>query len=139
MEEKKNGRNLLMTEEELQKRNAVRQEKANEDLERKLEQLEEEGVPKTKPRKKWSQKSKDDLSRTLIQFYKDHPEKRVELSEKIKKSWGPEGSEERQRQSTKMTKVLAKGSPAHKAMLAGMKKHWDEYHAWKKEKAAKEG
>ena len=113
---KTNGR-LLMTKEEHDQKQEAEKASKDEALERKLETLEEEGPPKAKLRKPMSQEARDNMRRKMIQHYKDHPEAKKHLSEVISASWDDEMKE---RQAVKMTKVLAKGSPAYKKMLAGM-------------------
>ncbi len=126
------GRSLLMTEEELQAKAKAKQEKANVDLEQKLESLEETGVTTTKTnRKPWSKEARKALSITIKQFYVDHPEKKAELSEKLKIAW--DDQELRDRQAVTMKRVLKKGSPGWKAMMAGIERAKGEREAKKAE------
>ncbi len=79
----------------------------------------EVALPKRKP---WTAEARVNLSGKLKQFYIDHPEKKQELSDKIKAGWT---KEKRDEHALKMIEVLARPEVKEK-MKKGMKAYQDK-------------
>ena len=88
---------------------------------------------KRKP-KKWSEAAKQAHSERMTKYFRENPEKRAELSEKIRGGWT---KERRKEFSKRMKRVLADREVRQK-ISEGLKKHWDSYRRWKEENSKSE-
>jgi hypothetical protein len=84
---------------------------------------------KKRAAKPWSQSAKQAQSQRLKDYYQTHPEKRQELSKKIRAGWT---KDRRKEFSKRMRRVLAEKEIRQK-ISEGLKRHWDSYHRWKEE------
>lgn len=79
--------------------------------------------------KKWSEAAKQAHSERMTNYFKEHPEKREELSEKIKAGW----TKERRKEFSKTMKRALASKEVREKFSIGLKKHWDSYRQWKEE------
>lgn len=82
-----------------------------------IETIPDVKVVKPKP---WSEAQKKEQAKRMKQYWKEHPEKKAELAEKIKAGWDDEA---RQKMATKMTQVLSDPKVKEK-MRAGQQAYW---------------
>ena len=65
----------------------------------------------------------------MTKYFRENPEKRAELSEKIRAGW----TEERRKEFSKRMKRVLADKEVRQRISEGLKKHWDLYHQWKEE------
>jgi hypothetical protein len=100
------------------------QEKAS--IDEAVEHAREFLAEKRKP-KKWNQEQKERQSARLARYYKEHPEKRAELSKRIQASW----TKERRKAFSKIMKRVLARKEVRDKISEGVKRHWDSYRKWK--------
>ncbi len=83
---------------------------------------------KRKP-KKWSEEAKQAHSERMTKYFRENPEKRAELSEKIRAGW----TKERRKEFSKRMKRVLADKEVRQRISEGLKKHWDSYRRWKEE------
>ena len=88
---------------------------------------------KSRP-KRWNQEQKERQSARLTEYYKTHPEKRQELSTRIRASW----TKERRKEFSRIMKRVPARKEVREKISKGVREHWARYRKWKEETAKDE-